>query len=620
MNRLWLALLTVVAISSVSRADDAEDKAVEIVKRHGKVSRAKPDGPVTEVWLRDVTDDSLKAVAQFKNLTDLDLAPHWTSEKKSRIPNEGLQHLASLKKLTRLDLSRTTVTDAGLEHLAKLEKLQVLNLHQTEVTDAGLQGLAGLKELTHLHLHNTAVADDGLSWLTGIPNLKTLWLHATRVSDNGLKHLAKIKSLEWLTLDGTRVTAAGIRELTQLKNLSRLHMSSLTDAKLVELAKCKLLHTLGQAQTRAQAMGEEKPPANGEEVRHFDLSSEPEVTVKGLLVLASLKHLAKINIPQTMEIDDTLLLELSKVGLLPALLQHETGGVFPAKLAEQITQLDFSKTKITAKGIATLKPFRKLAYLALPKIDDATLEELRKIDLLHALPNATTDGLLRTDGTTGAEKADDVYYLDLRETSVTVNGLKALAPLKNLVSLTLPPDLDVDDKLLTELGKIRLLHALPQALAKDAARPEKPDAVITFNLRETKVTPAGWKELKAFKNLETLEFDEINDDVLASLQKLDMLHVLPNASAGEGKRAAKATEVTEVDLRNTLVTDKGVKALAPCKNLVKLSLAGERITDECLSSLAELKQLGKLELLGTRVTPEGVRKLRKALPKCEIEQ
>lgn len=106
--------------------------------------------------------------------------------------------------------------------------------------------------------------------------------------------------------------------------------------------------------------------------------------------------------------------------------------------------------------------------------------------------------------------------------------------------------------------------------------------------------------------------------------------------------APVAQQVAELNLARTHVTDNGLKALEPLKNLRKLhlentkigdaglthlkgltslqylNLYGTQVTDSGLEQLEGLKNLKALYLWQTKVTPAGVEKLKKALPKCDI--
>lgn len=67
------------------------------------------------------------------------------------VTDETLKPLAEFAKLRVLDLDNTQVSDKGLEHLAKLSTLEVLRLRNTRVTDEGfrthLADLPGLREI-----------------------------------------------------------------------------------------------------------------------------------------------------------------------------------------------------------------------------------------------------------------------------------------------------------------------------------------------------------------------------------------------------------------------------------------------------------------------------------------
>jgi hypothetical protein len=79
------------------------------------------------------TDDGLKAVAAFKNLT------HFQLFNGAGVSADGIKQLASLPKLTTLDLSFSGLNDAGLKELAAVKRLTALTVRGTAVSDAGLK-------------------------------------------------------------------------------------------------------------------------------------------------------------------------------------------------------------------------------------------------------------------------------------------------------------------------------------------------------------------------------------------------------------------------------------------------------------------------------------------------
>ena len=71
----------------------------------------------------------------------------------------GLEHLARLPALTWLDLGGCVLTDDALAAVAKSSNLQSLFLAEAKFSDAGLKHLASLKYLGTLNLTRTAVSE-----------------------------------------------------------------------------------------------------------------------------------------------------------------------------------------------------------------------------------------------------------------------------------------------------------------------------------------------------------------------------------------------------------------------------------------------------------------------------
>jgi uncharacterized protein (TIGR02996 family) len=114
-----------------------------------------------ELPLADITDLTLHRLAGLKRLRYLNL------NYANGISDAGLVDLANLTRLEHLDLGSEewrggkSITDEGLRHLAGLKKLTVLNLKGQAVTDAGLVHLRALKKLEHLELTGTQVTARG---------------------------------------------------------------------------------------------------------------------------------------------------------------------------------------------------------------------------------------------------------------------------------------------------------------------------------------------------------------------------------------------------------------------------------------------------------------------------
>ena len=89
----------------------------------------------------------------------------WLDLSDTKITDNALKHIAQFKNLTRLSLDNTSITDAGLSHIKALPRLRHLNLYHTNITDSGLKSLSNSKELTTLHLWETRVTASGIESL-----------------------------------------------------------------------------------------------------------------------------------------------------------------------------------------------------------------------------------------------------------------------------------------------------------------------------------------------------------------------------------------------------------------------------------------------------------------------
>lgn len=84
-----------------------------------------------------------------------------------------------LDSVIKINVSRTSISNADLSKLAKLTELQSLNLSNTDIDDSGLLALTDLKKLTYLNLNGTKVTDSGINLLSKIENLEKLYIWNT---------------------------------------------------------------------------------------------------------------------------------------------------------------------------------------------------------------------------------------------------------------------------------------------------------------------------------------------------------------------------------------------------------------------------------------------------------
>ncbi len=154
---------------------------------------------------------------------------------------DDLQPLQALKRLERLRILNTQLTDESLGPLKKFRGLKWFGIDSPQITDAGMIPLQSLTGLTYLSLNNAQITDSGLARLAGLTKLETLVIGGTKITDAGLVHLAGMKNLSRVDLLFTSITDAGLAHFSGLKNIEYLNLcgTNITDAGLVHLGGMK---------------------------------------------------------------------------------------------------------------------------------------------------------------------------------------------------------------------------------------------------------------------------------------------------------------------------------------------------------------------------------------------
>ncbi len=196
----WDALLTFVA-SSAARSVTAV-KPVRLV--HANLPDDTVPSPIaySRDWNRiigvlaahpdaclcadgQMTDDVLERVCRVDCVTALDLGG------SQRLTDEGLRHLARLRRLRHLDLRGTAITDRGVAVLGELPALETISLAHTRISDAGVASLAPCQELRRVDLSGTRTGDGAIRSLAGKADLHEL-MTGDNVSDAGIPLLSEL--------------------------------------------------------------------------------------------------------------------------------------------------------------------------------------------------------------------------------------------------------------------------------------------------------------------------------------------------------------------------------------------------------------------------------------------
>ena len=147
-------------------------------------------------------------------------------------------------------------------------------------------------------------------------------------------------------------------------------------------------------------------------------------------------------------------------------------------------------------------------------------------------------------------------------------------------------------------------------------------------LATVKLEQAGASISKVSKQSSQLEIEfhltgrDLTDEQLApiaDLAEVAFLNLRDTRITDEGlKHLRMLRKLRSLHLERTAVTDKGIAQLAELANLEYLNLYGTKVGDRGLRHLAKLKKLRSLYLWQTEVTDDGVAQLRKALPVVKV--
>jgi internalin A len=152
-------------------------------------------------------------------ITGVDLRATWVTD-------TDLRKLSRYPGLTYLDLSLTHITDQGMQEIKNLTGVVELNLCFAEyVTDEGLAAIKGWKKLRRLNLRGTKISDTTLEHISGLTTLESLNASSAMVTDVGLERLSSLTNLRELSIGGNELGDAGLQALRQLPGLTYLDLS-----------------------------------------------------------------------------------------------------------------------------------------------------------------------------------------------------------------------------------------------------------------------------------------------------------------------------------------------------------------------------------------------------------
>ena len=256
-------------------------------------------GLVDSQWIEDAGGTAIRDASG--RVTGVDFRASWVSD-------ADLRKLARFPALTALNLSLTRVTDQGMQELRNLPGIVELDLRFAEyVTDEGVAAIKGWKKLKRLVLHGTKVSDTALDHIAGITTLETLDVGSVMLTDVGLERLTVLTNLKALSIGGNELGDAGLQALRQMPGLTFLDLSGRqgTDSNVwsINMSDVGLEAIVTLTQLRELRFGCNSIGV-GSEATRFATVSAMNVTPGRLQKMKALTNLQRLKLEGCDRIDD----------------------------------------------------------------------------------------------------------------------------------------------------------------------------------------------------------------------------------------------------------------------------------------------------------------------------
>jgi serine/threonine protein kinase len=152
-----------------------------------------------------IRDENLAALAHNPDVEELHLSG------QNHLTAAGYKHIAQIPKLRILILSEANLKDDGLKALSALKRLHKLAIDGTAITDAGINFLRDM-EINDLNIERTSVTDEGLKAIGTIRNMDRLLISNSEITNRGLKYI-KHMPIKSFHMDGCDIDDGGMKDL-----------------------------------------------------------------------------------------------------------------------------------------------------------------------------------------------------------------------------------------------------------------------------------------------------------------------------------------------------------------------------------------------------------------------
>ncbi|MCA9153169.1 MAG: hypothetical protein KDA38_00215 [Planctomycetales bacterium] len=640
-----------------------------------------------------ITDEGVRNLLPLKNVRRLSL---W----RTNITDTAMEYISRNRDLEALDVHATAVSDEGLKMFERMPNLRELKLNG-RITDEGLRHVAPLKRLVNLNIGMSQVTPAGMALVADCPirvldappwestfrgeylkhfrdwkYLATLPGHVYYCRDEHLRELP-LDKLESLSISGSELTAAGLQRLIEAPRLTNLNVECNLSLKELEplmrsrIPRITITTPKLTPQTQADFAAWNKPPRRivrnmWETLRlRVGLSTKPSARLNGGMTARQTRLVKDWSLARawqnanvvSLEFDPDDKVELEHIAALPNLqtLRLTGGEIAPAELAKLHAAPNLRDLLIHSlsldddclREIAEL-PQLKSIDLSSPWFSESAVRAFTarmtpraRVQFTHAAGqwNGRLNQVLCRPDFLG-DVAMKHLQADERMQVLRFHGLTNGEQLEKLAGLSNLRSLDVqqawlhrgDWSALGEMKQLRHLDLAGSRLGDDAIVGLADfEQLVQLNLSGTQIGNRGLEAISRIESLEELlmyryHYSDggpwINDEGirhLAAMPRLRKLHMVAvQITDASAESLVQIASLEDLDLRETSLTDAGLKTLAKHPGLRILDITRTQVTESGLAELANMPSLQRVSLPYNLRGSETARNLRQLRPGLRV--
>ncbi|KAG5508839.1 hypothetical protein JKF63_05342 [Porcisia hertigi] len=531
----------------------------------------------------------------------------------SSLTNEGIWGLEKLRRLRRLDLSMTSISDVTC--LVASHSLSDLHLTGTRVDSQGLAGLERLPSLALLNVARTKVTS--LKQIARSRSIRTLIAYSCHITDDGLLGVGEMPRLTTLDVSTTKVTNLSLlrksRSLTSLRAqwLSLKNCNDIIQQRRALMDGLTPDNSMVWRDTEAGFCGLASIPT----LESLDLSFNTIRNFHSLCGSKSLRHL----ILRRTRVDNGSISSISQLAkTLESLVITNLTDVLDDNGGTEVSGA-LSTSSGMLSSIGDMHMLRRLTSIDLSFTDVYDLRALQDLPLLRELIIVET--LVTVDGLRGIEQISTLEILDISQTSIaSLQFLVGGAPA--LTKILIKSNRNIRG---FQLGHIHRLRALRHLDISDTVV-EKMEAALKRPIWRLKELVWRWKERRDSKGPAPALECWVTSPRLVGLSRMPCLTTLDltNSSVHDLTFLERSPSLTTLYLkccrllRNSTIKGLGtlpaletleltdnryisdVRCLCACRRLRELRLNHTCITKAGLTGVTDLPELKVLDIANTR--------------------